>query len=199
MTSQTVALTLQSDLPVSLQIDLVKLQNTLSISECYGTHGCINLRLYKVKFENGEELVLKMLCAVISLFNAAINVTTDRMSAASIYETATAIYSQYPLENVEDLILCLKMAKMGQFGKIYNRVDTMVILDFWGQYMQLKDDNFQVSRAVEFNQYGYNTEEKVLAARKLKNKPSEDSEHRAEIAAKNMKIIELKKVIRGEG
>lgn len=193
LTAQTVANTLQSELPVALQIDLVNLQNKLTVSECYGSHGCVNLRLYKIKYPQGEELALKMLCAVISMFNAALNVTTDRMSAASIYETATTIYTQHPVENVEDLILCLKMAKQGHFGKIYNRVDTMVILDFWRQYMELKQSDFETSTAITKSQYGpYRTEAETLEIRRAKQKPSQDAAHRAELAAKNMQIKELK-------
>ena len=185
--------TLTAELPVALQIDLVNLQNKLTVAECYGSHGCLNLRLYKVKYPAGEELALKMLCAVISMFNAALNVTTERMSAASIYETATTIYTQHPVENVEDLILCLKMAKQGHFGKIYNRVDTMVILDFWRQYMELKQADFEIRTAIQKSQYGpYRTEADTLAIRRAKQKPAQDTAHRAELAAKNMQIVELK-------
>jgi len=37
-----------------------------------------------------------------------------------------------------DLILCLKNVKKGLYGKIYNRVDTQVILEFWRQYLEEK-------------------------------------------------------------
>lgn len=196
----TLTETISAELPLEQQIELVKVQNTLSPQQCYGTHGCINLRLYKVKFERGEELALKMLCAVLSMFNASLNVTTERMSAASIYEVATIIYNKHPLENVEDLIMCLKMAKMGEFGKIYNRVDSMVILDFWGQYMALKQASFEMQYGMEKSNYGpYRTEAETLEIIKQRQQQTKEHQARVELSAKNMEIRQLKDVIREGG
>jgi hypothetical protein len=84
-----------------------------------------------------KDLIIKTLCAIVGQFNASLNVTTDKMSGGDIYECAVLL-SEYTHDRFEDLILCLKNVKKGLYGKIYNRVDTQVILEFWKQYLEEK-------------------------------------------------------------
>lgn len=84
-----------------------------------------------------KDLIIKTLCAIVGQFNASLNVTTDKMSGGDIYECAVLL-SEYTHDRFEDLILCLKNVKKGLYGKIYNRVDTQVIMEFWRQYLEEK-------------------------------------------------------------
>lgn len=108
---------------------LVDIQNTLTLA---------NVNEGKCLFQYRDcELMVKILCAIVGQFNASLNVTTDKMSGGDIYECAT-IMAEYTHDRIEDFILCLKNAKKGAYGKIYNRVDTQVILEFWKQYLEEK-------------------------------------------------------------
>lgn len=111
------------------KINLVKIQTNLNLDTV--SNG-------KCMFQYRDpKIVTKMLCAIIAQFNASLNVSTTKMDAGDIYECATML-SEYTHDRFEDIILCLKMAKYGEFGKIYNRVDTLVIMDFWKQYLDRK-------------------------------------------------------------
>ena len=77
---------------------------------------------FKVKnFQENPEYLLKKVCAVVALFNNSIKVTTEKMSAMEIYEFARWFIETYSHESSGDLIMCLKLAKSGHYGKIYNR------------------------------------------------------------------------------
>lgn len=82
-------------------------------------------------------LLLKMIIAVLAQFNASLNVTTDRMSAIDLYEAAK-MFTSYTHDRIEDIILCLKKAKAAEYGKIYNRIDLPVIMEWWRKYLDDK-------------------------------------------------------------
>lgn len=114
---------------LSIKLAIIDIQNSLKLEN-------VNNNLCVFQYKNND-LVIKSYCAIIAQFNAAINITTEKMDAADIFELANTLMD-HTHDRIEDFILCLKMAKRGDFGKIYNRVDGMVILDFWKQYMDLK-------------------------------------------------------------
>jgi hypothetical protein len=91
------------------------------------------------------EMTLKTICAVIAMFNASINVTTERMKAIDIYSLATKYMTTYTHDSVADLILCLKRAKGGIYGKIYNRVDQSTIMEYIVAYMEEKAMNSEMN------------------------------------------------------
>ena len=139
------------------------------------------------------QMVKKLIAAVVAQFNANINVTTERMSAVAIYETAVML-SEYTHERLEDIILMLKNAKMGVYGKIYNRIDVAVIMEWWKLYLEDKANWAEVEYR---SQKGadYRTEvdtqirQKEILMENMREKLAR--EKAADRAARNMKAAEF--------
>jgi hypothetical protein len=62
----------------------------------------------------------------------------EKLTDSAIFECADALMNGYPTETVEDVILCLKKAKSGEYGKFYNRISQADILDFFRKYLDEK-------------------------------------------------------------
>jgi hypothetical protein len=89
-------------------------------------------------FQMPQESSMKLCCAVISLFNKSIKVTTDKMNGMEIYESAVLFCEKYTHESISDLMHCLKLAKTGEFGVVYNRFDTFTMFEFFTKYLDKK-------------------------------------------------------------
>ena len=111
------------------KMQVVDLQTSRNFELCH-----VATKVYQLD----SELSLKMTCAVISLFNASIKVTTEKMNELEIYETGVMFCEKYTHESISDLMLCLKMAKAGELGIIYNRFDTVTLFQFFTDYLQIK-------------------------------------------------------------
>ena len=90
--------------------------------------------LQEVVKKMGRATLLKLVCATLKLFCESINISQS-MNAVQVYETGSLWLERYPTETLKDLILCLKRAKQGDYGKIYNRFDGEVFNDFWSKYL----------------------------------------------------------------
>lgn len=119
---------------------MVNIQTSRSFQVCHSA---------KKIFQLDAELTLKMACAVISMFNASIKVTTEKMDEVEIYETALMFCEKYTHESVSDLMLCLKMAKAGNLGIIYNRFDTATFFEFYNEYQNLKYKQLEQNTLVQ--------------------------------------------------
>ena len=56
-----------------------------------------------------------------------------------VYDVADLILAEYKNFTMYDLGLCLKMAKLGRFGKVYERLDGGIIMDWIYQYAKQRD------------------------------------------------------------
>lgn len=56
------------------------------------------------------------------------------MTDAQTYETATLLLSVYPYLTLADIHLLFRRAKTGYYGKLYDRLDGQVILDWFRRY-----------------------------------------------------------------
>ncbi|MVM33627.1 hypothetical protein GO755_26550 [Spirosoma sp. HMF4905] len=83
---------------------------------------------------HGKPTVLKLVCAILKLFNDGLN-TSLRMDARQLFEYALVWCGEFPNETVKDLILCLKRVKAGRYGPIFNRIDGTVVSDFFRKYL----------------------------------------------------------------
>lgn len=111
--------------------------------------------------EEGRQLVMMQICYIISNFNNSLKVPAiNKMTGPDIYECAALLMPDMFYMRLEDLILCLRMAKESKFGPAYNRVDTPTIMDFWRQYNELKSKHQEAEYYLEKGSYGqYRTEE----------------------------------------
>lgn len=56
------------------------------------------------------------------------------MNDVQTFETAQLIVETFPYLNIADVNLVFKRAKIGHYGKIYDRLDGNVIIDWFNQY-----------------------------------------------------------------
>jgi hypothetical protein len=92
----------------------------------------------------GDTALLKLIVVVLKQFNDSLNVPS--MSAMQIIETAREYIVTYPLNSVKDLILCLRKAKKGEYGQIYNRLDQATIFSFITKYEEERVYYFENKR-----------------------------------------------------
>lgn len=92
----------------------------------------------------GEDTLLKLIVVIIKQFCDSLNVPA--MTAMQIFECAKEYITTYPLNSVKDLILCLRKAKKGEYGQIYNRLDQATIFTFITKYEEERSQYFENKR-----------------------------------------------------
>ena len=100
--------------------ELIKVEKNLTIDVAIS--GKRNCQLVK---EN-EQAALKAVTGAIIMASEYFNVG-GKISEVQAIQIASLFLEQYPAETFEDLILCHKYAKTGKYGKVYNRIDGLVI------------------------------------------------------------------------
>ena len=123
----------------------LNIQNSQSLAE---------VQYSKKVFQLDTELAIKLACAYLSMFNASIRLTTDKMNEFDIYECADLFIRKYTHESISDLSLCLRMVKTGELGIVYNRFDTQTFFQFFEKYLDYKwktfdEDHFSEKASVE--------------------------------------------------
>jgi len=79
--------------------------------------------------------------AACSFFNVAGN-----MSNSQIEETAYLLFDAYRHLRIDDVVLCLKWAKAGRYGKVYDRMDGNIILSWFAAYFAERQDAIEAAR-----------------------------------------------------
>lgn len=75
------------------------------------------------------------------------------MSDVQATQTASLFIEQFPMETFEDLLICLKNAKIGKYGKIYNRIDGQLIFTWFREYLEEKYERFEQIKRKEKDSY----------------------------------------------
>jgi len=85
-----------------------------------------------------------------------------------IMDVSYMFLQQYTHSSLKDLILCLKMAKYGKLGPIYDRLDVPTVMDFITKYQEAKSAyleqkarGFKDAEANEVNQLAYSLPEPI--------------------------------------
>ena len=60
------------------------------------------------------------------------------MNDIQMAQTADLIFDEFYYLNIEDFKLCFNMAKSGKFGKVYDRIDGQVIMDWLSTYLNMR-------------------------------------------------------------
>ena len=84
---------------------------------------------------------------VVGFFNIGKN-----MDAPQVIQTVELILEEYPYFKPEDFKLCFNRAKKGQYGKLYDRLDGQVILDWLTVYDLERTMEVEAIRAKENRQ-----------------------------------------------
>lgn len=103
-----------------------------------------------LRVKNEDELLrtLKlMILSVVKYFN-----TTEVMSRDLIEETALRVAFNFGDLTLEDIALCFHQAQNGEHGKIYNRVDGAVIMDWLQTYRKRVQEVGMERNRVQHNQ-----------------------------------------------
>lgn len=80
------------------------------------------------------------------------------MGDTQIADTIDLILENYPKLKPDDIELCFKKAKSGQYGQLYDRLDGQVILGWIFKYTQAKDE------FIEHNNYIFHQQKKLDCA-----------------------------------
>lgn len=103
-----------------------------------------------IRFTN-EKDVLKAITGAILMAAEYFNVKD--MSDVQATQTASLFIEQFPMETFEDLLICLKNAKIGKYGKIYNRIDGQLIFTWFREYLEEKYERFEQIKRKEKDSY----------------------------------------------
>ena len=78
-------------------------------------------------------LVVLILADLVKFFNVG-----KAMNDVQMAQTADLIFDEFYYLNIEDFKLCFNMAKSGKFGKVYDRMDGQVIMDWLSTYENMR-------------------------------------------------------------
>jgi hypothetical protein len=102
------------------------------------------------------------------------------MDVEQINQTVALLREEYYHFSIEDLKLCFSNAKKGHYGKLYDRIDGAVILDWLHEYDR--------QRTLKFIEYNENNTPRETDSPRTCTRLS-DPVSVSEIAAKNLKQI----------
>lgn len=123
-------------------MNLVKLSSKLTVKEAIkGT------QLSRVKLDIGEDQAANVVFFVVQALNNSVN-CGNKMSDDQIFETTYDILSIYWNLKLEELVLCLRMARQGQFGEI-KRLDQPTICGFIETYINEEKAKLIETRAAD--------------------------------------------------
>ena len=94
--------------------------------------------LQSIAKTHGDSLPIKALSGIILVTTEFFSGTGTQMTSSQAVQTAALLLDSYPAETIEDVVLCLKNAKSGKYGKIYARIDGQLIFDWFRQYLDEK-------------------------------------------------------------
>jgi hypothetical protein len=94
---------------------------------------------------HGDAAIMELLAQLITNVNEFFNVSRP-MNAIQIMETSKLIAKSYYFLKFEEIKLLFENAKLGQYGKIYERLDGSIILEWFEKYDQDRTHAIEVER-----------------------------------------------------
>lgn len=85
----------------------------------------------------GENQIATVLTGLILRTSSFFNITNN-LSEDQAIETAFMLIDRFSTETIEDFVLMFKNAKAGKYGKLFNRLDGQIILEWMGLYLEEK-------------------------------------------------------------
>lgn len=116
-------------------IELVKIEKNITLDIAIKAKK--NIQHSRENEENAIRTVTGILLMSSEYFNVG-----NKLNEIQAVQTASLFLEQYPIESIEDLILCLKNAKTAKYGKIY-RVDGETIFKWFQLYLNEKYERFE--------------------------------------------------------
>lgn len=88
--------------------------------------------------KENKEICTNEIALLLADTNQFFNVKNG-LSEDMIYDIADLIIAEYKHYTMYDIGLCFKMAKLGRFGKVYERLDGGTVMDWLNQYEIQRD------------------------------------------------------------
>lgn len=92
--------------------------------------------------DNGGRDAMKLIMMLISNTAMFFNVNNN-LNEHQMVQIAQAIIGRFGYDNIEDIVLALKDARMGLCDKVYGRIDGEVILGWIERYMERKAEELE--------------------------------------------------------
>lgn len=107
--------------------------------------------LAMIKKEFSEEKMIAflvfILCDLVEFFNVG-----KSMNATQIKQTARLIYEEYPYMRIHDFRVCFTNSKKGLYGKVYDRIDGAIIMEWLLAHANDRGNLFEQQSIVAHNQ-----------------------------------------------
>lgn len=157
-------MTLQTYTGEKLFNQIVKIEQDLTLQKSIDTGS--------VLINSGDKVqVIRRIIKIIEYFLEA---TGKELEKLQIKILAGDLYDIFKTDTIEDIILMFKMARKGEFGKLY-KFDTMTISDWAQTYLEKKSEEREnlyherkVTKISSNEKDGYLTPERLQELRKLK-------------------------------
>ena len=108
--------------------------------------------LRRIKKYQGGEMVTLLIIKMITDLTASFNIS-PKLSPMQIRTVSQMILRQYHRFNIADFRLCFDNVLMGKYGKIYNRLDVSVILQWLKDY---DEEQTEANTSQQVNKYKLN-------------------------------------------
>jgi hypothetical protein len=172
---------IRGDAGIEWKYDLMEIQKATNMQVAISTPN----KIFLAKSKYGDEMLEKLCCAVFINFIESLKIK-EKPEAIEVFELANLFLEKYPYESITDLILCLKMVKMGNLGIVYARFDIQVFNEFFQKYLELKyeelenhhlklktDGSGAVNNELHSRMHEQEKKEREKANKDLKNKVAE--------------------------
>lgn len=123
----------------------LELVNPKSVSDIITSENPSIIRIVKDDGETvAKALMRKLILDMLDFFMLG-----KSMGVNQVESTIELIFEAYGQYKFDDWKLCFKMAKLGQFGPVYDRIDGNVIFDWFDKYLEVRIAGFEAARAKE--------------------------------------------------
>lgn len=119
-----------------------------------------------IKKEFGSDFIQAYIEGWIVNIREFVNVG-KKMTDIQTQETASIIVREYYNLNISDINLIFRNAKLGLYGKIYDRLDGMIILDWFEQFFNKRCSIAAEQSIQESESYKWNETERISSNQKI--------------------------------
>lgn len=145
----------KQDSQIALREQFIK-ENTISnsikkysnVSNALTAYSCDSIELAMIRKELGSEYQLKYIMMWLVDLNEFIN-AKFKMSADQIKGTAQLIADTFYYFKISEFYFALKCIKKGIYGKLYESLDGMKIMDWLSQYDQQRTENLPTVQSIQ--------------------------------------------------
>jgi len=126
----------------SNRLELYRYQSALKLEQAINGTALATLR------RNDEAALLKAVKTLIVALSESLNLTHN-LNESQVVEITFLIAERYYYLKLEELVLVFKKAKMGEYGKAYNRLDIQIIFEWIDKYYSSEERAILLEREAQ--------------------------------------------------